>query len=59
MTDTQNNNELKIEKSWQDQCDECGDKDDEIYFVPSWLAHRCYGCLMTEARKFNYKVEKI
>ena len=55
----QDSDALQIEKSWQDECDECGDSNFETYFVPSWQAHRCYGCLMHEAKKFGYTVSKV
>ena len=53
------NEELKIEKGWEDACDECGDSDGETYYVPSWGGHRCYGCLTHELKKFGYRVEKV
>ena len=51
---TIDNKELTIEDSWQDECPNCGDTDVDMHYIPNWCVHRCYGCLMNEARKFQY-----
>ena len=50
------NKELIIEDSWQDECPNCGDTDTYMYYIPNWVVHRCYGCLMNEARKYQYVI---
>lgn len=54
---TNNNEELTIEDSWDDECPNCGDAD-SLYYIQDWDVHRCYCCLMNEARKFQYIVEE-
>jgi hypothetical protein len=53
---TTNADELDIENSWRDECPNCGETDVDMYFIPNWMAHRCYGCLMNEAKKFHYTI---
>ncbi len=48
------NKELIIEDSCQDECPNCGDTDVDMHYIPNWCVHRCYCCLMNEARKFHY-----
>lgn len=48
------NKELTIEDSCNDKCPNCGDTDVDMYYIPNWCVHRCHGCLMNEARKFQY-----
>lgn len=52
------NNPIEVEKSDEEQCHECGDDTADIYFIPSWGVHRCYGCLTHDAKKYGYKVER-
>ena len=48
--------ELKFEVSFEPACDNCGDDDVQIYYVPNWRVHRCEECLMEEAKKFGYTI---
>lgn len=50
--------EIEIEDSCEDECPQCGEQNTEIFFVPDWMVHRCYGCLMDEAKKYHYKIKE-
>jgi predicted RNA-binding Zn-ribbon protein involved in translation (DUF1610 family) len=52
------NKELIIEDSCQYECPNCGDTDTYMYYIPNWVVHRCYPCLVAEAKKFYYIVEE-
>ena len=51
------NAEVEVEDSCQEECPQCGDTKVQCYYIPNWMVHRCYGCLMDEAKKFHYRVE--
>ena len=55
---TNDNEELTIEDSWQDECPNCGDTDADMHYIPNWVVHRCYPCLVAEAKKFYYIIEE-
>ena len=52
------NKEIEIEDSCQDECPQCGEQNAEMFFIPSWMSHRCYGCLIDEAKKYCYKIKE-
>ncbi len=52
------NKETEIEDSWYEECPQCGDLNVQCYYIPNWMVHRCYGCLMDEAKKYCYKIKE-
>lgn len=51
------NAEVEVEDSCQEECPQCGDTNVQCYYIPNWMVHRCYECLVDEAKKFHYRVE--
>lgn len=55
---TIDNKEVQIEHSCENECPECGDDCYDVFFIPDWMVHRCESCLIDEANKFHYRIEK-